>query len=107
MIARKRSTEVYGLDHSKIINRGGNHRVARPGRSNDDCPPPPTGPHSRLAWHGVYSSGRYTQPLRFCLTALKNPQPSLEVTSIDLYSGKSITAACIMAMTPGKSGLMQ
>ncbi len=67
----------------------------------------PSGPHSKLAWHGAYHSpGGYTQPLRFCLTALENPQPSLEVTSIDLYSCKSITAACIMAMTPGKSGLM-
>jgi hypothetical protein len=66
----------------------------------------PTGPHSKLAWQGAYSSGGHTQPLRFCLTALENPQPFLEVTSIDLYSCKSISAACIMAMTPGKSGLM-
>jgi hypothetical protein len=47
------------------------------------------------------------QPLRLCLTAIKNPQPSLEVKTVDLFSCKSRTAACIMAMTPGKSGLMK
>jgi hypothetical protein len=41
------------------------------------------------------------------VTAIKNPQPSLAVETIDLYSCKSRTAACIMAMTPGKSGLMK
>jgi hypothetical protein len=38
---------------------------------------------------------------------MKNPQPILEVASIDLFSCKSQTAACIMAMTAGKSGLMK
>lgn len=66
----------------------------------------PSGSNSRLAWHGVYSSGGKTQPLRFCLTALENPYPSIEVTSIDLYSCKNISAGCVLAMTPGKSGLM-
>jgi hypothetical protein len=67
----------------------------------------PTGPNSRLAWHGEYSAKGKTQPLRFCLTALENPKPFLEVTSIDLYSCKSISTTCIMAMTTGQSGLMR
>lgn len=64
----------------------------------------PSGPRSRLAWKGVSESG---QPLRFCITAVENPQPSLEVSTIDLYSSKHQPAGCIMAMTPGHSGLMQ
>jgi hypothetical protein len=67
----------------------------------------PTGPHSKLAWVGGTSKPGTRQPLRFCLTAIENPQPTVEVTSIDLFSCKSRAAACIMAMTPGKSGLMK
>jgi hypothetical protein len=47
------------------------------------------------------------RPLRFCLTVIENPQPFLEVASIALFSCKSQTAPCIMAMTTGKSGLMK
>lgn len=68
----------------------------------------PTSPHSKVAWMGgSYSPKRKNTPLRFCLTAIENPHPSLEVTSIDLYSSKSKTAACILAMTAGQSGLMK
>jgi hypothetical protein len=67
----------------------------------------PTGPNSKLAWKGVCTAGGRTQPLRFCLTAVKNPQPLNEVATIDLYSSKNRTAGCILAMTPGKSGLMR
>jgi hypothetical protein len=68
----------------------------------------PTGPNSKLAWiGGSYSPKKKNTPLRFCLTAIENPQPSLEATSIDLYSCKSKTAACILAMTAGQSGLMK
>jgi hypothetical protein len=66
----------------------------------------PTGTNSRLAWKDVCTAGGKTQPLRLCLTALENPQPNTEVASIDLYSCKSQTSGCILAMTPGKSGLM-
>ena len=45
--------------------------------------------------------------LRFSLTALTNPNPLSEVTSIDLYSCKTNSAGCIMAMTTGRSGLMK
>jgi hypothetical protein len=61
----------------------------------------PTGPNSKLAWVGGTFKPGTKRPLRFCLTAIQNPQPSLAVESIDLYSCKSATAACIMAMTPG------
>jgi hypothetical protein len=67
----------------------------------------PTGPNSKLAWMGgTFTPGR-KEPLRFCLTAIENPQPSLEVTTIDLVSCKNKTAPCILAMTTGKSGLMK
>jgi len=67
----------------------------------------PTGPRSKLAWVGGTFTPGQKKPLRLCLTAIENPQPSLEVASIDLFSCKSQTAACIMAMTAGKSGLMK
>ncbi|HLX94233.1 MAG TPA: hypothetical protein VKU37_00655 [Verrucomicrobiae bacterium] len=67
----------------------------------------PTGPRSKLAWVGGTFTPNEDQPLRLCLTAIENPQPSVEVETIDLYSCKSHTAPCIMAMTPGRAGLMQ
>jgi hypothetical protein len=67
----------------------------------------PTDGRSRLAWVGGSFSTTKKQPLRLCLTAIENPQPELEVKTVDLYSCKSRTAACIMAMTPGKAGLMK
>jgi len=67
----------------------------------------PTAARSKIAWHGEFDNKGKKQPLRFCLTAIANPEPSLEVTSIDLYSTKSRTAWCLMAFTPGKAGLMK
>jgi hypothetical protein len=67
----------------------------------------PTGSRSKLAWVGGTFTPGQKKPLRLCLTAIENPQPSIEVASIDLFSCKSQTAACIMAMTAGKSGLMK
>jgi hypothetical protein len=67
----------------------------------------PTGPRSKLAWVGGTFTPNENRPLRLCLTAIENPQPLVEVEAIDLYSCKSRTAPCIMAMTPGKSGLIQ
>ena len=67
----------------------------------------PTGANSRLAWVGGSFTDNGKSPLRFCLTAIKNPQPNLEVTTIDLYSCKSRAAAVILAMTTGESGLMK
>lgn len=67
----------------------------------------PTSPDSKLAWVGGTFSTGAKRPVCFCLTAIKNPQPTLEVTTIDLYSSKNRRAACILAMTPGRSGLMK
>ena len=66
----------------------------------------PSGPNSRLAWVGGVYSPKNHAPMRLCLTAIKNPQPGLEVQSIDLYSCQTEAAACIMAMTAGRSGMM-
>jgi hypothetical protein len=67
----------------------------------------PGGHNSRLAWQGEYSANGKTIPLRFSLTALPNPRPSFEVASIDLYSCKTNSAGCIMAITTGQSGLLK
>jgi hypothetical protein len=67
----------------------------------------PTSERSRLAWHGGAGPGEGKQPLRFCLTAVENPFPAAKVTAMDLYSCKSQSAACILAFTPGRAGLMQ
>ena len=67
----------------------------------------PTGARSKLGWQGgTFTSGR-NDPLRFTVTAIDNPQPDTEVTTIDLISCKSDSAPCILAMTAGKSGLMK
>lgn len=66
----------------------------------------PTGKRSVLAWDADFKSGDQEQPVRFCLTAVENPYPMLEVETIDLVSSKGQTAGCILAMTPGKSGLI-
>jgi RNA polymerase sigma factor (sigma-70 family) len=67
----------------------------------------PSAARSRIAWIGGSSSTNSVRPLRFCLTEIINPQPALEVESIDFYSAKGRTAACIMAMTAGKAGQMK
>ena len=67
----------------------------------------PTGPRSTLAWDGDGKMGDRIQAIRFCLTAMANPHPDKEVTAIDVVSSKGPAAACILAMTTGKSGLMQ
>ncbi|MBM4077661.1 MAG: hypothetical protein FJ267_18695 [Planctomycetes bacterium] len=66
----------------------------------------PSDPRSKLAWHGYHAEGDVIQPLRFCLTAIDNPNPELKVMSIDLVSCKQASAGCVMAMTTGKSGLI-
>lgn len=67
----------------------------------------PSGKRSVLAWEGKFERGKNVQKLRFCMTALENPYPKVEVTSIDLVSTKSDTAGCVLSLTPGKSGLMK
>lgn len=77
--------------------------------ANRKMPPlGPSGPRSTLAWDGDAKLGEdRTQAIRFCLTAIANPHPGKEVTTIDLVSSKTQTAACILAMTTGKSGLLK
>ena len=67
----------------------------------------PTGARSRVGWQGGTFTPGKNDPLRFTVTAIDNPQPYTEVATIDLISCKSASAPCILAMTAGKSGLMQ
>src|SRR5207249_9235359 len=56
----------------------------------------PTGARSRPGWQGgTFTPGR-NDPLRFTVTAIDNPQPATEVTTIDLISCKSDSAPCIL-----------
>jgi hypothetical protein len=67
----------------------------------------PTGSRSRVGWQGGTFTPGKNDPLRFTVTAIDNPQPDTEVTTIDLISCKSDSAPCILALTAGKSGLMK
>jgi hypothetical protein len=67
----------------------------------------PSSPRSTLAWDGDGMAGERTQAIRFCLTAIANPFPDQEVQSLDLVSSKSQAAACILAISTGRSGLMK
>jgi hypothetical protein len=73
----------------------------------NDKSPGPTGKRSTLAWSGEGLANGRPQKIRFFLTAITNPQPEKTVLTIDLVSTKSRAAACILAMTTGKAGLMQ
>ncbi|HXT13171.1 MAG TPA: hypothetical protein VN873_16555 [Candidatus Angelobacter sp.] len=66
-----------------------------------------TAARSKIAWQGMADLETRQQPLQFCLTAVENPRPDAVVATIDLYSCKSRTAACILAFTPGRKGLMR
>jgi len=88
---------LYGSD---VLDFNSNIKNGKPVKG-------PIGPNSRLAWVGGSFTPDGKTPLRYCLTAIKNPQPGLEVMSIDLYSCKSRAAGVILAMTTGKSGLMK
>ena len=67
----------------------------------------PSGPNSKVGWVGASFTPDGKEPLIFCLTAIKNPQPSLTIKSIDLFSSKSEVAGLILAMTGGPDGLMK
>ena len=68
---------------------------------------PPSSPNTKVGWVGSSFTPDGKRPLLFSLTAIKNPQPSLEVISIDLFSSKNQSAGVILAMTSGPSGLMK
>jgi len=89
---------LYGDD---MLDWGANHQGRVVG---------PTASRSQLAWVGGSFSPKDPQkhePVRFCLTAVENPRPDALVTTVDLLSCKSKAAACILALTPGKAGLMK
>ena len=67
----------------------------------------PTGTNSKVAWVGGSFTKDGKRPLLFCLTAIENPKPFLEVKSIDLISCKNKRAGVVLAMTAGRSGLMK
>jgi hypothetical protein len=67
----------------------------------------PSGANSKVAWVGGSFTADGKRPLLFCLTAIENPKPFLQVKSIDLFSCNQKSAGVILAMTPGRSGLMK
>jgi len=91
---------LYGED---ILDWVDNSKMSADGRR---ITPGPTAARSKLAWVGGAFSPTNKRPLRFCLTAIDNLQPDVTVTAIDLVSDKSNVAACILAMTTGRAGLM-
>lgn len=68
----------------------------------------PSGSNSIVAWRGhfVVKSG-VDQALRAFVTELKNPNPSVEVVSLDLFSCKNKSVGCVLAISTGPSGLVQ
>lgn len=97
---------LYGADIVEWAAKPGK-RANTPAGPNHKTANDPSGPNSKAAWVGGTIDRGKKHPARFCLTAIANPQPSLKVTSMDWYSCKNQTAACIMAMTLGRAGLMQ
>ena len=67
----------------------------------------PYGTNSMLAWVGGRYSEKQKNRLRFCITALNNPHPDRLVSTMDLISCGSKTAASILAITTGPADLMK
>ena len=89
------NTIRYGVDTLDFNTPGGKKIVG------------PSGPNTKVAWVGSSFTTDGKHPLLFSLTAVKNPRPSIKVTSIDLFSSKNQSAGVILAMTAGPSGLMK
>jgi hypothetical protein len=89
------NTILYGVDTLDFNTPGGNKIVG------------PSGHNTKVAWVGSSFTQDGKHPLLFSLTAIKNPQPSLQITSIDLFSSKNQSAGVILAMTGGPAGLMK
>ena len=89
------NTIRYGVDTLDFNTPGGNKIVG------------PSGHNTKVAWVGSSFTQDGKHPLLFSLTAIKNPQPSLQITSIDLFSSKNQSAGVILAMTGGPAGLMK
>ena len=89
------NTIRYGVDTIDFNTPGGKTKTG------------PTGTNSRAAWVGGSFTEDGKRPLLFCLTAIENPKPFLEVKTIDLFSCKNKSAGVILALTTGRSGLMK
>jgi len=89
------NTIRYGVDTLDFNTPGGKTIVG------------PSGPNTKVAWVGSSFTPDGKHPLLFSLTAIKNPRPSVQVTSIDLISCKNQSAGVIFAMTAGHAGLMR
>ena len=92
------NTVLYGIDTMDFNTPGGKPINAIKG---------PTGKNTKIGWIGSSFSTDGKHPLLFSLTAMKNPQPSQKITSIDLFSSKNQSAGVILAMTGGPAGLMK
>ncbi len=62
-----------------------------------------------MVWRGDHpdSNPGFPIKLRFFVTSITNPRPSLEVISISLVSAKGNSAGCILAMTTGPADLLK
>ncbi len=89
------NTIRYGVDTIDFNTRGSIKNAA------------PSGANSKVAWVGGSFTPDGKRPLLFCLTAIENPKPFIEVKSIDLFSCKNKSAGVILALTAGRSGLMK
>lgn len=89
------NTIRYGVDTLDFNTPGGKTKTG------------PTGTNSTVAWVGGSFTEDGKRPLLFCLTAIENPKPFLEVKTIDLISCKNKSAGVILALTAGRSGLMK
>lgn len=64
---------------------------------------------SKCVWNGLSSLAPADRPLvlQFFISEIANPNPKLEVATIDLVSSKGPCALCLMAMTTGPAGLLK
>jgi hypothetical protein len=64
---------------------------------------------SLMVWRGTnwMSNSRPLSRLRFFITEFQNPKPASSVTSIDLFSLKTKSASCVLAMTAGPANLLR
>ena len=89
------NTMLYGVDTMDFNTAGGKNIRG------------PSSPNTKIGWIGSSFTADGKHPLLFSLTAVKNPRPSVMVSSIDLFSSKNQSAGIILAMTAGPSGMMK
>lgn len=89
------NTIQYGVDTMDFNTPGGKNIKG------------PSGHNTKVGWIGSSFTADGKHPLLFSLTAIKNPRPASNVTSIDLFSCKNQSAGVILAMTAGPADLMK